>query len=262
MLEFPVYIVHAFTDLAFGGNPAAVCLVGNKNLSDDVLQKIAAEMNLSETAFIKLVDDNDDDDNNNNNNNNKYTSSSRFNLRWFTPLTEVNLCGHATLASAAVLFQCCGNQSERVTFDTLSGLLLASRSRDIHANDVISLDFPLNEPQPVTISAQMKDIIDIVDVELSRGTKKLVIRLSDDDDPFDFYSRYFAPWVGIDEDPVTGSAHTVLGPYWSKILRRTSLKAKQCSRRSGIMYVNVDGSNGRCYLKGNAVVVLKGDISI
>ncbi|XP_060584734.1 phenazine biosynthesis-like domain-containing protein [Ruditapes philippinarum] len=247
--DLPIFTVDAFTDEPFCGNPAAVCLVPHgKTLDETLLQKIAAEMNLSETAYIEHLSENSN-----------FSTSSEFKLRWFTPTNEVPLCGHATLASAAALFFCSNNSSGAITFRSKSGPLIARRD-----GDGITLDFPTNPVQPYDKKAVLpiiKEICDpdlVSDVQYSPGTKKLLLRLQDNvsrkifdgicpdpralqatdstgtvkgvivtvqgglgmtvksDQSFDFVSRYFAPWNGIPEDPVTGSAHTVLADYWRK----------------------------------------------
>jgi len=164
-----IFVVDAFTDKPFGGNPAAVCLVGSKELSDDILQKIAKEMNLSETAFITEKNSQD-----------TYNKGSCFGLRWFTPKCEVPLCGHATLASAAVLFNSLGNPNKEVTFETLSGNLMARRQ-----GSSICLDLPLNSSEPLseedqTITKLIKTVVGelaVKEVEYSKTTKKLLLCL-------------------------------------------------------------------------------------
>ncbi|XP_069124409.1 phenazine biosynthesis-like domain-containing protein isoform X2 [Argopecten irradians] len=279
----PLYIVDAFTDKPFHGYPAAICLL-KQEMSDADMQKIAAEMNLSETAYIQGVDGNDCD----------YKNGDRFSLRWFTPTNEVPLCGHATMASAAVIFFVCDNPSPSVTFQTLSGDLIVQRQ-----GTGITMNFPLNTPQPELVIK--KDLID--SVHYSSTTKKLLVRLKDTctrddlerikpditnfqsvessgrirgvivtvkgDDPqgdkaqktYDFLSRYFAPWNGIPEDPVTGSAHTVLAGYWSGILGKKTMNARQCSARGGDVTVHIR-DDGRVDLTGEATVVLRGSLTI
>ncbi|XP_021115145.1 phenazine biosynthesis-like domain-containing protein isoform X3 [Heterocephalus glaber] len=250
-MKLPIFIADAFTARAFRGNPAAVCLLEDK-LDEDVHQKIAKEMNLSETAFIRKLHPTDN-----------FTQSSCFRLRWFTPASEVPLCGHATLASAAVLFYKTKNMNSTLTFVTLSGELKARR-----AEDGIILDLPLYPTQPKEFH-EVKNLIKsaigdtlVQDVCYSPDTQNLLVRLSDSYDrsfletlkvntanltqventgkvkgliltlkgepagqtqAFDFYSRYFAPWVGVAEDPVTGSAHTVLSSYWSQQLGKKNM---------------------------------------
>ncbi|XP_070767319.1 phenazine biosynthesis-like domain-containing protein 1 [Enoplosus armatus] len=288
-MEIPVFTIDAFTNLPFKGNPAAICPL-MQELSDDLYQRIAAEMNLSETAFITRINPSD-----------TFTTGSRFRLRWFTPTTEVNLCGHATLASAAVLFQHKKNVNPTLVFETKSGDLAVAQQGDGYV-----MDFPLNPPTQEKEPNKFRDIIKaavgnhpIQDVYLSSNTKKLMVRLADSCDRsvltslkvdpvalqstersgrvkgliltmkgspdcqpgYDFYSRYFAPWNGIPEDPVTGSAHTVLGSYWSKKLGKKKMLAYQCSSRGGELELEVS-DDGRINIAGQTVTVLQGTIAL
>ncbi|NWZ12167.1 PBLD protein, partial [Agelaius phoeniceus] len=288
-MQIPIFTVDAFTNRPFSGNPAAVCLLEN-DLDEDLHQKIAAEMNLSETAFIRKLKPGDD-----------FTKSSCFGLRWFTPASEVPLCGHATLASAAVLFHVQKNTNSVLTFVTLSGELKARQVKD-H----IVLDLPLYTTYPqvsqnfihnrLSRKAAVGDMV-VQDIRYSPDTKKLLVRLSDTYDRsvlenlkvnaqhflsaektgklkgliltvkgnssgkgHDFYSRYFAPWVGVLEDPVTGSAHAVLSSYWSEQLGKKEMLAFQCSRRGGELKISVRG-DGRVDIAGQTAVVLKGNLT-
>lgn len=294
-MSVPIFIVDAFTDEPFRGNPAAVCLVPQgKTLSDATLQTIAAEMNLAETAFIQHLD-----------NNSSFEKSNSFKLRWFTPTVEVPLCGHATLASSAVLMFVLGNTAVEISFNSLSGQLKAKR-----AGDMITLDFPLNPTEKATAEeyeSVLKEVCHaalIQDIAYSPKTKKLLVRLKDETTRielesvnidtkalqaseqtgrvkgviltlkgsktnmctdksgkmYDFVSRYFAPWVGIPEDPVTGAAHTVLSDYWKKQLDKDSFYARQCSRRGGELNITVRGD--RVELSGKAQIILKGEMFI
>ena len=283
-----MYTVDSFSDKPFAGNPAAVCLIRRDvatRLDDNTMTKIAAEMNLSETAF--LVEDAT-----------SFESGSEFNLRWFTPTCEVNLCGHATLATSAVLFHRCKNPHHELHFHSKSGLLKATRN-----GEEITLDFPLNPCTHVQDKTHIQSLIiaavgnvPLLDVQYSPTTKKLLLRFPDTFtraeleklpvDPqalinapqegeiqvkgviltvkgteYDFISRYFAPWVGIPEDPVTGAAHTVLASYWSEQLRKKQLMARQCSARGGDVRVEVK-EGGRVHLSGQAYIVLEGTITI
>ncbi|XP_042122617.1 phenazine biosynthesis-like domain-containing protein 1 isoform X3 [Peromyscus maniculatus bairdii] len=248
-------------------------------------------MNLSETAFIRKLQPSDN-----------FTQSARFGLRWFTPVSEVPLCGHATLASAAVLFHKIKNTNNTLTFVTMSGELKARR-----AEDGIVLDFPLYPTSPQDlhevedlIKAAIGDDTLVQDIQYSPDTRKLLVRLSDsynrsfletlkvNTEPlprieqtgkvkgliltlkgepggrtpqYDFYSRYFAPWVGLPEDPVTGSAHTVLSSYWSQQLRKKEMRAFQCSRRGGELDISLR-PDGRVDLKGGAAIVLEGTLTV
>ncbi|XP_055454881.1 phenazine biosynthesis-like domain-containing protein 2 [Psammomys obesus] len=284
-MKLPIFIADAFTATAFRGNPAAVCLLEN-TLDEDTHQHIAREISLSETAFIRKLQPTDN-----------FTESSRFGLRWFTPESEFPLCGHATLASAAVLFHKRKNTNSTLTFVTLSGELKARK-----AEDGIVLDFPLYPTFPQDfhevgdlIKAAIGDTL-VQDIRYSPHTKNLLVRLSDSYDrsfletlkvnteplpriektgrvkeliltlkgepggqaaPYDFYSRYFAPWVGVAEDPVTGSTHTILGPYWSEELGKKEIRAFQCSRRGGELNISLR-ADGRVDMKGGAAIVLEG----
>ncbi|KAM9860667.1 phenazine biosynthesis-like domain-containing protein 1 [Aulostomus maculatus] len=287
-MEIAVFVVDAFTNLPFRGNPAAIVPLMHE-LSEELYQKIAAEMNLSETAFITRINPSDD-----------FTKGSRFRLRWFTPTNEVKLCGHATLASAAVLFQKKKNVNPTVVFETKSGDLCVTQQ-----GEGFVLDFPLNPPTQQDPN-DFKDIVKasvgdhpVQDVYLSASTKKLLIRLADscdrsvltslkvnpdtlqsseksgkvkgviltmkgsaDGQPgYDFYSRYFSPWNGIPEDPVTGSSHTVLSSYWSKKLGKKKMLAYQCSSRGGELELEVR-DDGRINIAGKTVTVLQGTITI
>uniref|UniRef100_U3I3L3 Phenazine biosynthesis like protein domain containing n=2 Tax=Anas platyrhynchos TaxID=8839 RepID=U3I3L3_ANAPP len=247
-------------------------------------------MNLSETAFIRKLHPADD-----------FTKSSCFGLRWFTPANEVPLCGHATLASAAVLFHIQKNTNSVLTFVTLSGELKTRREKD-H----IVLDLPLYSTYPQAleevgelIKAAVGDMI-VQDLRYSPDTKKLLVRLSDTyersvleklqvnaqqflsaektgkvkgliltlkgnssgkDKGRDFYSRYFAPWYGVLEDPVTGSAHAVLSSYWSEQLGKTEMLAFQCSRRGGELKISLR-NDGRVEIAGQFAIVLKGNLTL
>lgn len=257
--------VDAFTSQAFRGNPAAVCLLDAER--DAVwMQNVAAEMNLSETAFLLRGDDG-------------------FSLRWFTPAVEVALCGHATLASAHALWE------ERVLatdetarFHTKSGLLTATRS-----GDRIELDFPatleqraeapegllesLGVVEPVYVGRNKFDyLVEVASEDEVRalqpdharlrtvGARGVIVTSRGSGESFDFVSRFFAPGSGIDEDPVTGSAHCCLTPYWSAKLGKTAMTAFQASPRGGVVHVRLEGD--RVKLGGQAVTVLRGDLAV
>ena len=277
MPTIPLYQVDAFTSVPFRGNPAAVCLL-EESLPDDTLLAIAAEMNLSETAFVRPLTDGG------------WRDAERFALRWFTPLTEVYLCGHATLATAAVLFGEAGVRAEKLRFETRSGTLTAQR-----VADAVRLDFPADPPEPCPLPEGMADALgnpDIVAVARSPRMGMLLVHLADasalvalqpdypallqasnasntmgvivtaqGEPPYDFVSRFFGPAVGVDEDPVTGSAHTVLGPYWRERLGRDELHAYQASTRGGELRVSML-PNDRIALTGKAVVVFSGELRL
>lgn len=272
-----LYTVDAFTSQPFSGNPAAVCLLSQDDLSSEQKQLIAAEMNLSETAFVRPVAGEPD----------------AFHLQWFTPTCEVPLCGHATLATAKVLFDL--SSTRRLFFRTLSGTLSADKD-----GEFIEMRFPLADCR---LEAEWSDVAEVVrlavgglpveHVAFSSSTRKLLIRLTDavrrlelerlspdtaamqqahqgrvrgvivtvqaQTDDYDFFSRYFAPWNGIPEDPVTGSAHTVLARYWGVELKKTEMTARQCSRRGGDVRMRVVGED-TVILAGQACIVTKGQI--
>ncbi|XP_033644123.1 phenazine biosynthesis-like domain-containing protein 1 [Asterias rubens] len=292
--RLPMVTVDAFTDIPFAGNPAAICLL-NEDIPDETKMKIAAEMNLSETAYLQSVEPEE-----------SFQNVSRVKIRWFTPTNEVNLCGHATLASAAALFYVVGNRCDSIRFQSKSGELIASRE-----GKSIGLDFPLNKPSKED-EAPLSELIQVTigdykpqEVFYSETTKKLLLRLSDSetrdtleslkpdctammaapnashvrgvivtlkgnrdnggvgaaDRQYDFISRYFSPWNGIPEDPVTGSAHTVLAGYWAETLSKKELYARQCSKRGGDIEMRIR-DEGRVDLLGRATVVLQGEIAI
>lgn len=254
--------VDAFTDRPYAGNPAAVCVLDAPR-DARWMQDVAAEMNLSETAFLERRDDG-------------------WGLRWFTPETEVDLCGHATLASAHVLWQDghLGPEDE-ARFHTRSGVLTASR-----AGAWIRMDFPAKPPtEPVDETAELAEALGadvvyaarsafdwLVEIGSERAVRALrpdlayigrlpargVIVTAPGTGDFDFVSRFFAPRVGVPEDPVTGSAHCVLTPYWSRKLGRREMVGYQASRRGGV--VRVRDAGDRTELMGQAVTVLRGEL--
>jgi PhzF family phenazine biosynthesis protein len=248
------YIVDAFTSKAFGGNPAAVCLLDNE-ISDEKMQLIAAEFNLSETAFLIRVSD------------------DSWKLRWFTPTTEVNLCGHATLASAHVLINECSLTNEIFRFHTRSGELTAKA-----IDQKIELNFPLTssyalqdtdffksvENNFVSLHQAGEDLLmELPNEQAVRNyqphlsaieqlnCRGLIITAASDASEFHFVSRFFAPQFGINEDPVTGSAHCALIDFWHKKTGRTHFIAKQVSKRQGIL--DIELLDNRVALRGNSV---------
>ena len=257
-----IYQVDAFTNRAFAGNPAAVCILPAA-APEAWMRDVAREMNLSETAFLVPRQDG-------------------FNLRWFTPTVEVELCGHATLASAHVLWQAgVLRPDEQARFHTLSGVLTAERQ-----GDWIELDFPAKPEEPATpwdelttglgitpryvgksqfdylVEAESEQAVRNVapDFTLLKRTKArgVIVTARADGAEFDFVSRFFAPGVGVDEDPVTGSAHCVLGPFWAKRLGKTEFTAYQASLRGGVVRVRV--VDNRVKLGGQAVTVMRGEL--
>ncbi|KAI1291012.1 Phenazine biosynthesis-like domain-containing protein 1 [Halotydeus destructor] len=299
----PFYLVDAFTvpGKPFSGNQAAVCVLEHDDqISDETKQLLAAEINLSETAFVSktwLESQNQDGD-------------QTFTLRWFTPASEVDLCGHATLATSAVLFSRMnrppGMTTTQVKFDTkVKGVLSATIN---WSSSRIKLDFPVDVPAAITAEDldflpqllahvfKGNDVNQVESVHYGKGTKKLLIRLHEElsDETLSestlknispdfsglaslkqnlvkgvivtakgsgdvhFYSRYFAPWVGINEDPVTGSAHTVLTPYWCNVYPDVDcLLGHQCSKRGGYLYCKLDIASKRVELEGSAKIVVK-----
>lgn len=261
-MRIPLFQVDAFTSKMFAGNPAAVCLLDNW-IEDSVLQAIAAENNLSETAFL-------------------VANESGFDLRWFTPLTEVALCGHATLASAFVLFKCRKWQEQSIRFRTRkSGELAVTKQKrlfemDFPARPAYALSAPAGLAEALRVTPQEvlgseEDLLVILDSEatvravqpdfaaLDHVTARGVI-ISARGDRSDFVSRFFAPRVGIPEDPVTGSAHCVLVPYWSEVLRKNDFHAYQVSKRGGELFCRNMGD--RVKICGRAALYLKGSISL
>jgi PhzF family phenazine biosynthesis protein len=259
----PVYQVDAFSDRAYGGNPAAVCLL-KERADTGWMQAVGAEMNLSETAFL-------------------WPEGATYRLRWFSPLREVDLCGHATLASAHVLWESgIVEESVAVRFQTRSGELVAS-----HVGDWIELDFPATpaaatEPPPGLLAAigveplfvgkseQQDYLVEVESEAQVRGLEPDFRRLATvkargtivtaraDSEEYHFVSRFFVPRYGIDEDPVTGSAHCALAPHWSPKLGSEELVGYQASTRGGIVRARLAGD--RVILSGQAVTVLRGEL--
>ena len=253
-----LYQVDAFTSSLFAGNPAAV--VPLESWPDDaLLQNIAMENNLSETAFL-VADD------------------TGHTLRWFTPSVEVDLCGHATLAAAWVVFNALGFPGERIRFNTASGALYVERN-----GQTLSLDFPSRPAHPVSSRAPYEQALGIPLMEVLQARDTLVvldsaeqvrnfqpdvaaigkldtfaIMITAPGDDCDFVSRFFAPAKGVPEDPVTGSAHCTLVPYWADRLGKTTLHARQLSARGGELHCTLKGD--RVTLSGQARCFLKGDI--
>ncbi len=261
MRRYPFYQVDAFTDRLFGGNPAAVCLL-DRWPEDSLLQAIAAENNLSETAFV-------------------VPEGEIFALRWFTPVAEVDLCGHATLASAHVLFRERKHADTELTFQTRSGQLFVRRRESGYA-----MNFPLTPSYPVDVppEALLKglgfspeavyegtDYLAIYpseahirrlqpDFSLLRQLDRRGVIVTAPGEEVDFVSRFFAPKLGVPEDPVTGSAHTQLAPYWASHLGKRKLRAWQLSRRGGALVCEV--TDYRVILIGQAVTYLRGEIEV
>lgn len=257
-MSLKVYQVDAFAESCFEGNPAAVCLM-EKWLDDTVMQNIAMENNLSETAFL-------------------VGGSGKYELRWFTPVSEVDLCGHATLASAWVLHNEIGDLTSPLRFYSRSGELRVTGS-----GDIFTLDFPVQRPQasnqlqllaealgvePVEVLVA-EDFLVVVDNEetvvglqpdfaLLKALPKRGVMVTAPGNRVDFVSRWFGPKVGVNEDPVTGSAHTTLTPYWADKLGKKELTARQVSARGGNLLCAIDGE--RVYITGSAVKFMEGEI--
>jgi len=260
-MKLKVYIANAFSEKKFGGNPAAVVPL-NEWLNDMLMQQIAAQNNLAETAFI-------------------VPQGNDYAIRWFTPTMEVDLCGHATLASAHVLFVHLGYGRDQIIFHSKSGPL-----RVIRNQDRITLDFPANEPdritddgsigkalgiKPISVFKSLYDFMVVLDSQSDIETlnpdlslvKKLPARgliVTAKGDKVDFVSRCFFPQSGIDEDPVTGSAHVVMVPYWAKQSGKNKLSAIQLSARKG--YLDCELVGDRVLMSGHAHTYLEGDFYI
>ena len=261
-MELDVYQVAAFTEAPFGGNPAAVIPL-REWIDDELMQKIAAENNLSETAFFVPVAD------------------SEWRIRWFTPTVEVPLCGHATLASAAVIRDKLAHADWPITLQSASGPLVVDQD-----GDRFVLDLPSNPPRAVNLPEGLADAMgaEVAESYIGRDIyllilddEKAVARLSPDfarvaaltehgviasapGEDVDFVSRFFAPAIGIDEDPVTGAAHCLLTPYWSARLQKYELSATQISSRKGQLVCEQRGDRVR--LTGGAVFFLSGRVTV
>lgn len=262
-----IYTADAFTDSAFAGNPAAVCLL-DRPASESWMQNVASEMNLSETAFPVPM-----------------SQQNVFGLRWFTPSVEVALCGHATLATAHILWsQKLADAGSALRFETLSGVLTAARTSD----GWIELDFPALDQhaaapsmeltvalgaEPVYMGRSKMDILceleseqavrelapDFANLAKVPGARGIIVTArADEGRAYDFVSRFFVPSVGVDEDPVTGSSHCALAPFWASRLGKSELTGYQASSRGGFVCVAVEGD--RVKLRGQAVTILKGEL--
>lgn len=256
--------IGAFADRVFEGNPASVVPL-DAWLEDSLLQAIAGENNLSETAFF-------------------VSSDKGFHLRWFTPVCEVDLCGHATLAAAHVLFRHLDYPEDSITFSTRSGKLVVRK-----AGELLSMDFPLSQPKicltpeplisalgrtPIEVFSSESYIAVFENASIIRSIapderllslldlRGVSVTASGEElrDGTDFVSRYFAPKVGVSEDPVTGSVHCSLAPYWANRLKKNNLMARQLSARGGKMSCEIKG--GRVILLGNAVTFMTGEFDV
>jgi PhzF family phenazine biosynthesis protein len=262
-MKVQLFQADAFTDKLFGGNPAAVCPLENGWLDDSVMQKIAMENNLAETAFV-------------------LKEKEHFQIRWFTPTVEVDLCGHATLASAHILFEQLNYHGNQIVF-------ISARSGELRVKkngEVLSLNFPADTLEQIPIEERhyaglskkpSKAFKGKTDIMLVYETESDILSFKPDFEKVkllggrglivtakgnssDFVSRFFAPQAGINEDPVTGSAHTTLTPYWAKELDKTTMSAIQLSERKGHLTCTLLGD--RVEISGRAVTYLKGEIHI
>jgi PhzF family phenazine biosynthesis protein len=265
-MQLDFHQIDAFTNRPFAGNPAMVYRLDSW-LSDALMQQIAAEHNLAETAFL-------------------VREGAAWHIRWFTPLAEVPLCGHATLASAHVLFECYAEPGDTIDFSCQSGPLRVSRE----AGRLV-LDFPLRRAEPCELTAQVEQAMGIpvqalLALQGRQGIEELLVVLPTEaavrafqpnlpalaglpglgvlitapGERHDFVSRYFAPAIGIDEDPVTGSTHCLLTPYWAERLAKTELSAYQCSARGGELHCRLEGE--RVKIAGQAVLVASGRLCL
>lgn len=259
-MNIPIYQIDAFAEKVFKGNPAAVCPLENW-LPDDILQSIASENNLSETAYTVPIQDG-------------------YHIRWFTPVAEVDLCGHATLAAAHIVFTELGYKEEIIVFESKSGVLKVRKN-----DSMLEMDFP---SQPATNCATPNEISQAFNAQPLECLKSedYIVVFSNEDEvlsekpnisllerldlrcviitsksrEYDFVARCFAPKFGVDEDPVTGSAYTQLVPYWSNKLGKSKLHAKQLSRRGGELFCELQGN--RVNIAGTAIKYMEGTIEI
>tara|TARA_Y100000992_G_scaffold79140_1_gene50190 strand:+ start:27 stop:809 length:783 start_codon:yes stop_codon:yes gene_type:complete len=259
-MKFDVYFVDAFTDRVFSGNPAAVIFT---DIDDEkLMQKIASENNLSETAFVNI-------------------SNDINSIRWFSPLKEVDLCGHATLASGFVYFNFINKDENEINFMSASGKLSVRKTDDLY-----ELNFPKDNIKKINLVDEVEESIGIKPIETYIGDINLFALIDSEDDlrtltpnfnklinldgqglivssrskKYDFVSRYFCPKYGINEDPVTGSAHTTLIPFWSEKLNSSKLVAKQVSKRGGVLYCK--NADNRVLIAGKATLYMKGKIEV
>lgn len=264
-MKLKLYQIDAFTDKLFGGNPAAVCPLDHW-IEDEILQNIAIENNLAETAFFVPLPNN------------------HFHLRWFTPEIEMDLCGHATLASAYVIFEKLKHEQNEVIFETQSGILSVKKMENFY-----ELDFPSRPPQKSSLPKIISDGLNIQPTEIWKARDYLLVYDSEDDikninpniaiinqiniDPggiivtaksnlkdIDFVSRLFTPQATVFEDPVTGSSHCTLVPFWADRLNKTELRALQISKRRGELFCKLD--KNRVKIKGTAIKYLEGFIEV
>lgn len=263
-MKLQLYQADAFTDKLFGGNPAAVIPL-KKWIPDELMQKLAMENNLAETVFFVRSEKKEAD----------------YDIRWFTPALEINLCGHATLASAFVIFTILKEKKRSVTFSSKSGLLTVKNKKD-----GLLMDFPSWKPAMISeYPAGLKEVLGVNEIVAVYKYRDLLVELNKEEDvanakpdftalkktgekviitapgkTVDFVSRFFAPVAGIDEDPVTGSAHSQLIPFWSEKLNKKIMQAKQLSQRGGDIYCEQNGD--RVIMGGKCVFYMKGEINV
>lgn len=260
-MKLKLFQADAFASTLFKGNPAAVIPL-NEWLPDMTMQQIASENNLSETAFF-------------------IPEGDHFHIRWFTPKSEVKLCGHATLATAHILFNELNFQGELISFNSKSGILIVRKTED-----KLQLDFPADLVKPIAKNPELEKALGAEPIAAYKGSTKHLLLFDSEEiirnlkpnfhllkqtdargvivtskgDEVDFVSRFFAPKVGIDEDPVTGSAHTLLVPFWSGKLKKTELNALQLSERGGQLWCTLAGD--RVLIAGKAITYMRGEIEI
>lgn len=260
-MQLKIYQLDAFTDKVFGGNPAAVVPL-TEWIPDDLMQKIALENNLAETAFYVL-------------------EGEKYHIRWFTPTVEVDLCGHATLATAYQLYNYQQYPKSVIEFTSRSGILKVEKN-----DDLLELDFPMDSINSVETPQEFVEALGVTPQETFKGStdymlifeneaqikafkpdlKKIAsvkcrgIIVTAQGDEVDFVSRFFGPAAGVDEDPVTGSAHTTLTPYWAKVLKKNTLSARQISSRGGELQCTLLGD--RVKISGKVAPYLVGEITV
>ncbi|KAG9154285.1 hypothetical protein Leryth_000731 [Lithospermum erythrorhizon] len=286
-------VVDAFTDTAFKGNPAAVCFLEEEK-DEKWLQSLAAEFNLSETCYLtRIIHDSVDE----------FPKIPRFRLRWFTPMVEVELCGHATLAASHFLFSHVLEDGDAVEFSTLSGILSARRlpesdSANMDKGFFIELNFPVVQVMDLELDSGGTSLLSkslggasVIDIKKTTINGDLLVVLpsakavsevqpnfdemlkfpgngiiitgqAPPESGCDFFSRFFAPKIGINEDPVTGSVHCALATFWCSKLAKCDFIAHQASRRSGMIKLHLDEKNQRVLLQGKAITVMEGSILI
>ena len=260
-MNIPIYQIDAFTNKVFKGNPAAICPLKSW-IDDDQMQAIALENNLAETAFFIKKQD-------------------KYHIRWFTPTVEMDLCGHATLAAAHVIFQHFETAKNVIDFESSSGDLRVFKEKDCY-----TLDFPIDEYVQAQFPKELIKMLNELPLEVYKGNSDLMVVLNNESEikhldpdlkiiaalPYrgvvftaqgensDFVSRFFAPQSGIDEDPVTGSTHTMLTPYWTERLGKKKLYARQLSKRTGELICSRKGE--RIHISGNAKTYMAGELMI